>query len=175
VVAIREFTPAEQMDALVSGKIDIGFTRTILAEARHLVHHEILFHETVLAALPRGHDLAAESAVPLTALAEERIVLYCRGGAPAVFDSIIAMCRKAKFSPRIADTPSSWQAVLTVVEAGEGIALVPECVQHLRATDIVFRPLRPTGCRLDAIVAWRRGDSNAMLEGFLALLRDRPQ
>jgi DNA-binding transcriptional LysR family regulator len=174
-VAIREYTPAEQMDALVSGKIDIGFTRTIPAEARPLIHHEILFRERVIAALPKGHPLAVETPVSLAALAEERIVLYCRDGAPAVFDSIIAMCRKAKFSPRIADTPSSWQAVLTVVEAGEGIALVPECVQQLRAMDIVFRPLQPAGCRLDAIVAWRRGEANAMLEGFLALLRDRPQ
>ena len=175
VVAIREYTPAEQMDALLRGKIDIGFTRTIPAEARPLIHHEILFRETVVAALPKGHPLAADSTVPLAALAEERIVLYCRDGAPAVFDSIIAMCRKAKFSPRIADTPSSWQAVLTVVEAGEGIALVPECVQHLRAPDVVFRPLLPRGCRMDAIVAWRRADSNAMLEGFLMLLRNRPQ
>lgn len=38
-----------------------------------------------------------------------------------------------KFSPNIVDTPCLWQPVLTMVEAAEGIALVPACVQHLRS------------------------------------------
>ncbi len=171
VVAIKEREPAEQVDALVSGQIDIGFTRSIPGELKHLVSHELLFQEEVVAVLPKGHRLAAQDSIPLEMLDGERIVLYCRDGAPAIFDSIVAMCSKAKISPTIGETPCSWQSVLTMVEAGEGVALVPECVQLLRANDIVFRPLRNGGRRLDVIVVWRRGESNIFLESFLSLLR----
>jgi DNA-binding transcriptional LysR family regulator len=170
-VALRERTPAEQIDALIGGQIDIGFTRSIPTDLKHLVRHEVLFREPVIVALPKGHRLAAEESVPLVRLASEPIVLYCRDAAPAVFDSIVAMCRKAKFSPKIGETPCSWQSVLTMVEAGEGVALVPECVQYLRANDVVFRPIRDGGCRLDAIVVWRRNESNVLLESFLHHLR----
>ncbi len=173
VVAIKERAPAEQVDALLSGQIDIGFARSIPPEAKHLLSHEILFHETVVVAVPKDHRLAAEQAVPLAKLAGERFVLYCRDGAPALFDSIVAMCRKARLTPKIGETPCSWQAVLTMVEAGEGVALVPACVQHLRSNDITFRPLKERGCQLDAIMVWRRAEANVFVESFLSLLRQR--
>jgi DNA-binding transcriptional LysR family regulator len=83
--------------------------------------------------LPRGHALDDIEAIQLAQLCAERIILYARQGAPELFDAIIAMCRRAKFSPNIVDTPCLWQPVLTMVEAAEGIALVPACVQHLRS------------------------------------------
>jgi hypothetical protein len=46
------------------------------------------------------------------------------------------MRKKARFSAKIADMPRSWQSLLTRVEAGERIGLVPQCVQHLRANDL---------------------------------------
>jgi len=41
-----------------------------------------------------------------------------------MFDTIVAMCKKAKFHPRIAASPNLWQSVRTMVEAGEGVTLV---------------------------------------------------
>jgi DNA-binding transcriptional LysR family regulator len=58
-----------------------------------------------------------------------------------------------------------------MVEAGEGVGLVPECVQSLRADEVVFRPLKERGCRLDAIIVWRRSEANVFVESFLSLLR----
>jgi DNA-binding transcriptional LysR family regulator len=107
----------------------------------------------------------------LNRLSEERLILYCREGAPEVFDAIVAVCKKAKFSPKIGDTPRSWQSILTMVEADEGVALVPSCVQHLRANDVVFRPLADRRCKVDAIFAWRRNESSSVTDTFLTLLR----
>lgn len=170
-VALKERAPAEQVDALVSREIDISFSRSIPADLRPHLNHELLLREPVVLAMHCEHPFSALSAVPVRQLAKERLVLYDRAGAPEIFDAIIAMCKRARFSPRIADSPRSWQAVLTMTEAGEGIAVVPACVRHLRADDVVFRPLKGGSCTLDAIVAWRRNEPSALLDGFLSLLR----
>ena len=170
-LALRELAPSEQIEALLNGHIDIAFTRGLSAEFKPSVCHEIFLTEPLVVALPKGHALASEQAVALNRLSKERLILYCREGAPEIFDAIVAMCKKAKFSPRIGDTPRSWQSILTMVEAGEGLALVPSCVQHLRGNDIVFRPLADKRYKVDAIVAWRRNESSIVMDSFLALVR----
>jgi DNA-binding transcriptional LysR family regulator len=172
-LAIREYPPAEQVDALLDGRIDMGFSRGIPSEVRHLLYHELLFREPVIVALPKGHPLAQHDAVSVRQLTSERLILFGREGAPEVFDSIVAMCKKARFSPKIADTPSSWHSILTMVESGEGLGLVPQCVQFLRGNDIVFRPLRDGGIRLDAIVFWRRDETSFLQESLLGLLKEK--
>jgi DNA-binding transcriptional LysR family regulator len=169
-LALRERVPSEQIEALLNGHIDIAFTRGIPAEVKPLLCHELFFREPLVVALPKRHPLASEQTVALNRLAKERLILYCREGAPEVFDAIVAICKKAKFSPRIGDTPRSWQSVLTMVEADEGVALVPSCVQHLRANDVIFRPLTDKRCKVDAIFAWRRNESSTVRDSFLALL-----
>ena len=170
-LALRELAPSAQIEALLNGHIDIAFTRGIPAEFKPSVCHELFLTEPLVVALPKGHPLASEEAIALNRLSEERLILYCREGAPEVFDAIVAVCKKAKFSPKIGDTPRSWQSILTMVEADEGVALVPSCVQHLRANDVVFRPLADRRCKVDAIFAWRRNESSSVTDTFLTLLR----
>ncbi len=170
-VALRELNTSEQIEALLNGQIDIAFTRGISAESRALLSHELFVREPLVVALPKGHPLGSEQTVALNRLAKDRLILYFREGAPEVFDLIVAMCKRAKFSPRIGDTPRSWQSILTMVEAGEGVAIVPSAVQYLRADDVIFRPLMDKRCKVDAIIAWRRNESSTVMDSFLALLR----
>lgn len=169
-LSLKERAPSEQVNALLSGQIDIGFARSIAPEVKHLLGHRLLFREPAIVAIPKGHPLAELDEVPLSKLAQERLILFFRDGAPEVFDAIISMCKKQGFGPRVVDTPPSWHSVLTMVESHEGLALVPECVKHLKGNDIVFRPLREPGCKLDAVVAWRRNEPSVLPERFLELL-----
>ena len=173
---LKDFEPAQQPNALASGLIDIGFTRNVGPEFRKVLRSEVFFRESVLAALPKEHVLGNETTVRLAELAADPFILYSRESEPALFDAMVEFCRRQKFSPRIVGQPGSWQSLLSLVEAGEGVALVPKCVQYLRSQDVVFRPLRGRGCFVDVIIAWRRDDSNGIRDGFLNLLRkQRPE
>jgi DNA-binding transcriptional LysR family regulator len=172
-LVLKERAPSEQVAALVNGEIDVGFTRAVPVEAKHSIKSELLFREAVVAALIKDHPLAKEERISAPRLAREPLVLYSREAGPEIFDPIIAMCTRARFAPKIAATSASWQSILTLVEAGEGIALVPACVQQMRSNDVVFRPLQDGACSLDAIVAWRRNDTNAVRESLLDVLRDK--
>ena len=175
-LALKDVSPVDQPAALANGFLDVGFTRSIPPEFRRALDSEVFFREPVVVALPETHPLARESAIRLAQLAAEPFVLYSRVAAPDLFDATIGFCRKAKFSPQVVDMPTLWQSVLTLVEAGEGVALIPACVQQLRSNGVVFRTLRDPGCLLDVVLAWRRDELNAIRDCFLALLRNnRPE
>ena len=170
-LALQELLPSEQIEALLNGDLDIAFTRGIPAGSKPFVGHELLVREPLVVALSKEHPLAEEETIALNKLAKERLIIFSRDGAPEVFDAIVAVCKKAKFSPRIGDTPRAWQSILPMVEANEGVGLVPSCVQYLRSTDVGFRPLADKRCKVDAIFAWRRHKGSAVTDAFLALLR----
>jgi DNA-binding transcriptional LysR family regulator len=175
-VALRDIEPVRQPAALAEREIDIGFTRSVPAEFRKALSSEILFHEHVVAVLPGGHALEREESISLAQLATDRFILYARENAPDLFDTIVTLCKRAKFSPRLADSPSLWQSILTMVEAGEGVSLIPACVQHLRSNGVTFKPLRNRGCLVEVILAWREDEPDAIRDGFLDLLRaNRPE
>ena len=171
MLSLKDIEPAQQPSALANREIDIGFARSVPGEFRKTLRSEIYFSEPIVAVLPRGHALEDTEAIQLAQLSAERIILYARAGAPELFDAIIAMCRRAKFSPNIVDTPRLWQSVLTMVEAAEGIALVPACVQHLRSNGVSFRALRDKKCQVDVVLAWRQNEPDAIRDGFVNLLR----
>ncbi|HEY1950661.1 MAG TPA: LysR substrate-binding domain-containing protein [Bryobacteraceae bacterium] len=170
-VALKDMDPARQPAALAEGIIDVGFTRSVPAEFRKILSSEIFFREPLIAALPKGHPLANEPAIRLAQLATEPFVLNAREGAPELFDAIIGFCKKAKFSPRVVDSPSLWQTVLTLVEAGEGVSLIPACVKQLRSNGVVFQMFSDRCRLLDVVLAWRQEEPSAIRDGFLRLLR----
>jgi DNA-binding transcriptional LysR family regulator len=175
-LALKDIDPGRQPAALVQREIDIGFTRSVPPSLRQALSSEVLFREPVVVALPKGHTLASERVIDVMQLSAERFVLYSRESAPDLFDTVVSFCRKAKFSPNIVDSPNLWQSVLTMVEAGEGVTLVPACVQHLRSNGVSFHSLRDRRCTLDVVLAWRRNEPDAIRDSFLNLLRDnRPE
>jgi DNA-binding transcriptional LysR family regulator len=157
---------------LVSGQIDVGFTRGVPALLRGTLASELYFREPLVAVLPQGHRLENAEAISLKDLAGERFVLYARENSPELFDAIVSLCKRARFSPEIVNTPRLWQSILTMIEAGEGGSIVPATVQHLRAQGVVFRPLRDRGCTVDVVLAWRANAPDAARESFLDLLRN---
>jgi DNA-binding transcriptional LysR family regulator len=74
--------------------------------------------------------------------------------------------------PRIASTPDTLQAVLTLVEAGEGVALLPGSVRLLQSKGIRFRKVTPHSECEDFVMAWRRQKDTVVRDTFAELVRD---
>jgi DNA-binding transcriptional LysR family regulator len=70
---------------------------------------------------------------PLAALAEQPFVLYRRPSGPGLYDSIIAACRVAGFSPRIVQEAPRLVSTLSLVEAGLGVSIIPASMARLDA------------------------------------------
>jgi DNA-binding transcriptional LysR family regulator len=77
--------------------------------------------------------------------------------------------RSQGFSPRVENEPHSMQTILSLVEAEEGVAIVPASTSNLRSNGVQFVRLEPD-LYLDLIVAWRLGDPSVVLRTFLDFL-----
>jgi DNA-binding transcriptional LysR family regulator len=170
-LSLHEMHTPVQMEALTSGKIDVAFTRPLEPPFDRTLHAELLFQDPVVVVLPRNHPLAGKS-IPISALAAEPFVMCERPVTPALFDRIVALCFSSGFSPNIVNTSATWAGVLTLVEAGEGIALVPSGVRHLRTPGVVFCPLLPQTTHVGLAIAWNPRNQGPIQEGFLRLVRE---
>jgi DNA-binding transcriptional LysR family regulator len=141
-LSLYEMRTPEQMDALTAGKIDVAFARPLEPPFDRTLRAELLYRDPVVVVLPRDHPLAGKP-ISIDVLVAERFVLCDRHLTPALFDGIVALCSAAGFSPNIVNTSATWSGVLTLVESGEGVALVPSGVRYLRPPGVVISPLVP--------------------------------
>ncbi len=173
-LSLSEMDTPAQMEALESGKLDAGFTRPLQPPFDRVLHSELLYQDPIVAVLPRDHPLVGRT-IDVRELAAERFVLCERRVTPSLFDNILGLCTGAGFSPEIVNTSTTWAGVLTLVESGEGVSLVPAGVRHLRTRGVVFRRLRPETVRVGLSVAWHPERAGVILRDFLELLRENKE
>ncbi|WP_158615556.1 LysR family transcriptional regulator [Acidipila sp. EB88] len=169
-VSLLEMGPVQQQEALLAGTIDIGFTRIVQSPASGELSWERLYVEPLVVALPKGHALAG-SPVDISSLAAEPFVITHRETSPALFDKVIALCRAAGFSPKIAATAAVASSVLTLVAAGEGVAILPKNTLKLASSDVVAAPIASRDASIDLVIAWSTRREGPLHQAFLQLIR----
>lgn len=154
---LQEATTHEQVQALETGRADIGFMRAPGATTPSL-RFKTLLREPIQVALPAGHALAAQADVPLAALKDEPFVASPRRLGQGFHDQLIQLCQTAGFVPRVVQEARQLQTVAALVAAGFGVALLPASLAQTGCGDIVFRPLTadaPAPLQsLDLLIGW---------------------
>jgi DNA-binding transcriptional LysR family regulator len=173
-LSLFEMHTSVQMEALLSGQIDVGFTRPLEPPFDRTLKSELLYQDPVVVALPRDHPLAG-AAVDVKLLAAERFVMCDRAVTPTLYDSMLALCSSAGFSPQIVNSSTTWSGVLTLVESGEGIALVPSGARHLRTPGVVFCKLEPVTTHIGISIAWNPASEGPIQAAFLRLVRENKE
>lgn len=168
-LTLHELTPLQQEVAFQEGEIDIGFTRALTAEQCKVYASRCLYRDPLMAVLPRSRQVKAKR-VHISDLANERFVLFHRDGSPGLFDTITGMCNAAGFSPRVENEPNMMQTVLSLVEAEEGVSIVPACVRNLRSDGVCFYRLDPDSVRVALMAAWKKEAPSVVLKAFLDLV-----
>jgi DNA-binding transcriptional LysR family regulator len=167
-LSLHDLYPVELDKACDRGEIDIAITRTLSVERSTNRQSRVLLRDPLVAVFPRSRKVKSKK-IRLADLANERFILFHRQGAPAVFDTIVGACRSQGFSPRVENEPNSMQTTLSLVEAEEGIAIVPASTSNLRSNGVQFVRLVPD-LYLDLIVAWQLGEPSVVVRGFLDFL-----
>ena len=173
-LSLLEMHANEQVQALEQGRLDVGLTRPPDASAERILSSELLFRDPVVVAVRPDHPLARRD-VELKSLEGERLVLAERASNPLLFDSILTLCAGEGIAPVIANMSSTWSGVLTLVEAGEGVALVPAGVRQLRTRGLVFCKLLPETLFLGLSAVWNPRHIGPALDAFLQLLRENKE
>jgi len=147
-LALEEASTGDLIEALRAGRLDVAFVRSPVDASAGLIIEPIL-DEEMLVALPdqhplvtgtpsrRGHGISSRR-IPLLALANETFILYRRPSGPGLYDSIIAACRTAGFSPRIGQEAPRMLSTLSLVAASLGISIIPESMARLEADGVSY-------------------------------------
>jgi DNA-binding transcriptional LysR family regulator len=168
-LVLQELYPVELDNALDRGAIDIAITRALSLERSKNFQSMVLLRDPLVAVLPQSRKLKSDK-IRLADLANERFILFHRQGAPGVFDTIVGACRAQGFSPRVENEPNAMQTILSLVEAEEGVAIVPASTSSLRSNGVQFVRLVPDDLYLDLIAAWPVGEPSIVLRVFLKFL-----
>ncbi|MGW3322981.1 LysR family transcriptional regulator [Streptomyces virginiae] len=170
-VRVRETEAAEAYELLSAGGVDLALSLTAHAPtARDPRFTRVALLEDPLdVALPPDHPLAAAPDLRLADLSGDP---WIYGGSGPWSEIARSACEAAGFVPEQAHSASGWTAILAMVEAGMGVALVPRMVSS-RASGVAVRVLsrdRPTRHVLAAV---RRGAESApALSHVLTALRE---
>lgn len=168
VVRLHEMSPQDQQAALHARRTDISFLRRP-ADDPDLVS-EIAWLERVGVALPEHHPLAAHRQLPLSSLRDESHV-FLRLEDSRFAQYLRDCCIEAGFLPRISQQAVEAYSLTSLVAAGLGIALVPECIMALSRPGIIYRPLEEPVPRADVNMV-HRSERSAVVEQFASLARE---
>ena len=168
-LTLQELTPVQQEVAFDKAEIDIGFTRELTAEQHETFSSRCLYRDRMMAVLPRSRRIETRR-VRIADLAKESFVLFHREGSPFLFDTITGMCKKAGFSPRVECEPNLMQTVLSLVEAEQGVAIVPACVRNLRSDGVRFYRLQRDEVRVELVAAWKNENQSVVLRSLLDVI-----
>lgn len=154
-VRVRETEAAESYELLSAGVVDLALSLAAHAPTARdgRFTRVTLLEDPLDVALPPGHRLAAAPELRLADLSGDP---WIYGGSGPWSEIARGACEAAGFVPEQAHSASGWTAILAMVEAGMGVALVPRMVSS-RASGVAVRVLARDRPTRHVIAAVRRG------------------
>ncbi|MGA5472602.1 LysR family transcriptional regulator [Streptomyces arboris] len=156
-VRVREAEAAQAYELLTAGEVDLALSLAAHAPTARDPRFSLfpLLADPLDVALPVGHPLADAPALRLADLAADRWIF---GGSGPWSEITTAACEAAGFVPEQAHSAAGWTAILALVEAGMGIALVPRMAsREQRPAAVVMRVLEADQPRRHVVAAVRHG------------------
>lgn len=152
---IAQQSSEAQLEDIAEGRLDAGLLRLPVLRQRPAVVLQPLFSEPLLLAVAENHPLANQASVRLEQLRDEAFVSiphHQRGGLSYLAASL---CMNAGFFPRAAQAVSRKTTQLHLVQAGLGVALLPECMREIAPSSVRFIPFADEGCLSTVTLAYR--------------------
>ncbi|HVE41746.1 MAG TPA: LysR substrate-binding domain-containing protein [Planctomycetota bacterium] len=169
-VGLHLLNPADLTEALRQSRIDVALTRLPLDEegirTERFLREELLLAVGARSLLARGETVRPErlQGVPL--------LMFPRGLAPAMHDSIVGYFRAAGVSPHLAYAIGSISGGLGLIASGMGVSIVPESVKDIRFSGVVYRRLAAPAPWSDMGIARLREAPTPLQDFFRRAVRD---
>jgi DNA-binding transcriptional LysR family regulator len=166
---ITEVDTASGQQALLEHEIDVAVIRP--ATPVRGLRIQPWRHDEFVIALPPGHPLAADASSPvqLARFADEPWVWLRREASPDYHDQLMAVCRRAGFSPGIRHLANSIFTQLAMAASGLGVTLVPNVTVRQIQPPAPYRPLTDRANIVELSLVSRDGGQEPLTEHFLRI------
>jgi DNA-binding transcriptional LysR family regulator len=159
---------------LISGRLDLALVRP--PEHRdNRIEFTMLFHESAIVAVPKGHRLATRRRITIEALSDQPLIVPDRRSRPHSHGLTIKLFEHAGLRPNIVQVAEEKQTIVNFVAAGIGLAVVPRWASRLAVTGVRYVRLEsPAQEKLGILplaAAWVRGSRDPLRDEVLATLK----
>jgi DNA-binding transcriptional LysR family regulator len=169
-LVLREMSGLAQLEALRVGRLDIGLVRPSQEMVAFASCH--VAREGLALALPRDHRLTMRPHITLRDLEGEAFIEYSDEG-PYMRALISRLLSDANVRPHIVQSVAQAQAILSLVSAGIGLAMVPEATRSASFANVEIRPIVvPDGSTIELHAAWQITNANPALAPLCDLLKN---
>lgn len=169
-VRLLEMMSVHQVEALQTGRIDIGFGR--IRTDDDSVERQVLREERLVVAIPPSHPLAAVPAsMRLAGLAGQRLILYPSTPRPSFADEVLSMVRDQGLHPESLQEVRELQTALGLVAAEVGVCVVPASARSMRR-DLHYRLIEDERATSAIIMNYSRGGDDTLLREVRALVAE---
>jgi DNA-binding transcriptional LysR family regulator len=169
-LSLFDLTCAEQIRALQSGNIDIGFVGIPDALAGTGLRGEPVASYELMATLPETSPLAAKSVISIKDLQEVPFIGLNVKEYPYYDEWMRRVCQPSTWRPHRVQTPDRFSVLLNSVAAGLGVTVLLEQNRNLPHQGVVFRRLKPP-IRAELCLAWRPDNNSRPLLEYLRIVR----
>ena len=141
-LVLRELVTADQVEAIASGDIDLGFLRPPVTRAG--VASRTVQAERLLLAVAAGDPLATRGRpVGVTELDGRALVMYSPVESRYFYELLVGLTVGARARPRYVQYVSQVHTMLALVQAGVGLAVVTESPTALHPDGVALIALAP--------------------------------
>jgi DNA-binding transcriptional LysR family regulator len=170
-VKLHDFSTEEMLAGLRDGKLQIAFVVRLPVLLRGLRFEDLARDAFCLAVAPK-HALAGRRTVKLAEAAQEPLLTYSRKDYPDAHENLAAMFAAVKSKPRIAEEHDSVSSLIAAVEAGNGVAIVPQSLACTAGPRLKLIPFSPAPPPLVVGAAWAGHGLTAAAGQFLQCARE---
>ncbi|MFC0228095.1 LysR family transcriptional regulator [Serratia aquatilis] len=156
--------------AVLSGELDLAMTILPIGPEQPLSFLPLFSHPMCVVA-PKSTNWHNRTSINISELAAWPILIYNEDF--TLYKMLMAAFQQAGFEPRIAVRSGQWDFLAAMVQAGVGIATLPEPVcQWLDKENLIWLPLKPRMAWQVGLV-WRHGSYlSHSAQAWIACCRD---
>lgn len=168
-VSLHEMTSSQQLAALKSGKIDVGFGRIRIEDPS--IRRIVLREEALMIAVPTSHPYSQrKNNLKLKDLVDRRLLVFPKAPRPSFADQILAFFHDRGLTPSKVTEVRDLQIAIGLVAAGEGMAIVPSSMRAFVRQDVIYLELDEPQAVSPVIMSIRMGEQTEDLQALLKQL-----
>jgi DNA-binding transcriptional LysR family regulator len=171
-ISMRELSTPPQLEELENRTLDVGFVRLPISLPE--ISSIPLFTDRLMVAVQRRKGQNVRGG--LKSFAREPFIFVTRAASASLHDHIIRTCHAAGFLPRVVQEVGELFTVLRFVQAGAGVALVPQSSSIMNVPGIRFLETGIPAAQWKVGVAFNHvSSSDPAVRNFLSVVRKQFQ
>jgi DNA-binding transcriptional LysR family regulator len=168
-LGLHEIHPEAQVTGVLEGRIHVGFVTRPTQGLPQELDAIRLAEWPLRVALPADHPLAERSRVPREALTDEPFIGFTKS-AGENYEPLVK--ELMGFTPHMAYQADGAFALISLVGAGLGVAVVPSSISTINVGEsVVYRPIVGVKELIGIDLVFRRDEEDPAVTNFLDIVR----